>query len=216
MPFSGTLTGTAGTLTIRNDGSSTTGQFDVRFSGGDYTMSQPIDIENGSGGGTARLSDFNATGSTHTYTAAISGNGNYNRSVSSGSAGTTVFTAGNTYIGATTVNAGTLQLGNGGTTGSLSTSSAITINTAGKFAINRSNAVVQGAPDFQWSWLSPGAGGFVQAGAGTTTLNVANSYNGGTTISGGTLVAAADGALGNGNVTLTGPPVVLTLQEWIL
>lgn len=211
MPFSGTLTGSAGTLTIRNDGSSTTGQFDVRFSGGDYTMSRPIVLDNGASTGTARLSDFNATGSTHTYSNIISGNGNYNRSVSSGTGGTTVFTAANTYTGSTTVNNGVLSLGDGGTTGSLSTSSAVTMNAAGTFTINRSNAVAQGT-DFTGSALT-GAGKFAQAGAGTTTLNIANSYSGGTIVSGGTLIASADGALGTGSVSLTAASVTLTLQS---
>jgi autotransporter-associated beta strand protein len=171
LPFSGTLTGTGGTLTIRNDGAATTALFDVRFSGGDYTMSRPIVVDNGAGGGSSRLSDFNASGTAHTYNGVISGNGSYNRSVSSGLGGTTIFTAANTYTGTTTVNAGVLQLGNGGTTGSLSTASAITMNTAGTLAINRSNAVTQGT-DFG---SLAGAGKFSQAGSGATTLNTSNT-----------------------------------------
>ena len=226
LPFSGTLTGTAGTLTIRNDASSTTGVFDARFSGGDYTMSRPIFVDNGAGGGTARLADFNATGTTHTYSGVISGNGGYNRSVSAGTGGTTVFTAANTYTGTTTVNSGVLQLGNGGATGSLSTSSAIQVNTAGTFAINRSNAVVQGT-DFSGAAIT-GAGKFLHSGADAVTLNVANTYSGGTTVTGGAvavndagrhapsgapeLIAAANGALGTGNVSLTASGVTLILQ----
>ena len=42
--------------------------------------------------------------------------------------GTLVLTNANTYSGATTINSGTLQMGNGGTTGSLPTGSAITTN----------------------------------------------------------------------------------------
>src|SRR5439155_11175101 len=37
-----------------------------------------------------------------------------------------------------------------------------------------------------------------KSGAGTLTLSNANTYSGGTTINGGTLVARADGALGTG------------------
>jgi fibronectin-binding autotransporter adhesin len=107
LNFTGTLTGTAGTLTFRNDAASGTGVFEVRFSGGDYTMSRPIAIANGAAG-TTRLSDFNTNGTTHTYDGIISGNGGFRRSVSSGAGGTTIFNANNTYTGATTVNAGTL------------------------------------------------------------------------------------------------------------
>lgn len=48
----------------------------------------------------------------------------------------------NTYTGRTFISAGTLQLGNGGTTGSLAAGSAIRNN--GTLMINRSNAVAQG------------------------------------------------------------------------
>lgn len=89
----------------------------------------------------------------------------------------------NTYTGTTTISAGNLQLGIGGTTGSLSTSSAITNNAT--LTINRSNAVVQGT-DFN-SVIS-GTGTFVQAGTGTTTLSGANTYSGGTRANAGTLV----------------------------
>ena len=211
LPFSGTLTGTAGTLTIRNDAAATTGLFDVRFNGGDFTMSRPIVVDNGAGGGTARLSDFNTTGTTHTYSGVISGNGAFNRTAAgSGNGGLTVFTAANTYTGTTTVNDGTLQLGNGGTTGSLSPSSAITVDANGTFKIDRSNAVVQGT-DFSSSAIT-GAGKFEQTGSGSTTLNVANSYAGGTIISGGILIVTSNGTLGTGNVSLTAGNVTLTLS----
>ncbi len=48
---------------------------------------------------------------------------------------------------------------------------------------------------------------------GSWTLSNTNSYSGGTTISGGTLIASKDGALGSGNVSLTAASVTLTLQS---
>ncbi len=142
LPFSGTLTGSNGTLTIRNDATSTTGQFDVRFSGGNYTMSQPIVLDNGAGGGTARLSDFNGTGSTHTYTGVISGNGSYNRSVSSGAGGNTVFSANNTYTGSTTVSAGTLEIANtnSASSGRISGTSSVIVNQGGTLLLSGSSS----------------------------------------------------------------------------
>ena len=99
----------------------------------------------------------------------------------------------NTYTGATIISGGALKLGNGGTTGSLSTSSTITDN--GNLTINRSNAVAQGT-DFSGSAIT-GTGSFTQAGSGTTTLTAANTYTGATTISAGTLSV---GTIGNGGV----------------
>src|SRR6185295_5835795 len=66
LNFTGTLTGTGGTLTFRNDAASGGGVFDVRLSGGNFTMARPIVIANGVSG-TTRLGDFNTTGTTHTY-----------------------------------------------------------------------------------------------------------------------------------------------------
>ena len=117
-----------------------------------------------------------------------------------GTGGTLILTAANGYTGATTISAGTLQIGDGGTTGSLSTSSSITDN--GNLTFNRSNAVAQGV-DFSPAAIT-GNGSLTQAGSATLTLNNVNGYNGGTTVSAGTLASATTGALGSGAVTLAG------------
>jgi fibronectin-binding autotransporter adhesin len=106
----------------------------------------------------------------------------------------------NGYSGATTINAGALQLGYGGTAGSLNTSSAISIGAGAIFAINRTDAVTQGTT-FSNTALS-GDGGFSQYGTGTTTLNLANTYKGATTISGGTLSIVAANNLGHADSNL--------------
>lgn len=108
----------------------------------------------------------------------------------------------NTYTGDTTVSAGTLQIGNTGTTGALSTSSAITNNSI--LAFNRTNAVVQGT-DF--ASVIGGTGSVRQAGTSTLTLNGNNTFAGGVTIAGtnGIVIAASDNnALGSGTVTIAG------------
>jgi autotransporter-associated beta strand protein len=174
-------------------------------------MAQPIVIDNGAGTSSTRLSDFNTGATTHTYDGVISGNGSYRRSASvAGTGGLTIFTAANTYTGSTAINDGTLQLGNGGTTGSLSASSVITTQSSGVFRIDRSNAVTQGT-DFSGAAIS-GAGSLVKDGTGTLTLNVANTFTGNVTINKGTVVATTDGALGGGNISLTAGGVNLTLQ----
>ncbi|MCE9632065.1 MAG: autotransporter-associated beta strand repeat-containing protein [Planctomycetia bacterium] len=116
----------------------------------------------------------------------------------SGSGGVTLLsgslTFGNakSYAGATTITGGVLRIGESGTTGSLSTSSAITNN--GAIIFNRSNAVSQGT-DFSGSAIT-GTGSLTQAGAGTLTLNAANTYTGKTFINGGIVAITADNNLG--------------------
>jgi len=88
----------------------------------------------------------------------------------------------NTYTGQTIVNGGTLQLGNGGATGSISTPIGVALGA--NFTVNRNNAATQGT-DFG---TIAGAGSFTQAGTGTTTLTAANIYTGTTTVNAGTLL----------------------------
>jgi len=59
------------------------------------------------------------------------------------------------------------------------------------------------------------AAGLRYSGTATLTLNNANTYAGGTsiTVAGGNLIANTDGALGTGNVNLTAASVTLTLQN---
>ena len=105
----------------------------------------------------------------------------------------------NTYTGLTFISAGTLQLGNGSTTGKLSTSSRIVNN--GILTINRSDAVAQGV-DFSAAPII-GSGAFIQAGAGTTTLNAANTFTGTTTVSAGVLSLTNALALQNSALVTT-------------
>ena len=111
--------------------------------------------------------------------------------------GTLILYGSNTYQGATTINTGTLQLGNGGTTGALSTSSAITVN--GTLAFNRSDDITQGT-HFSTAAIG-GTGSLVQNGTGNLTLNAANTYTGGTTLNTGTVVIGNSAGAGSGTIT---------------
>ncbi|MCX6848641.1 MAG: autotransporter-associated beta strand repeat-containing protein, partial [Verrucomicrobia bacterium] len=118
-------------------------------------------------------------------------------------AGTVILSAAtaNTYTGTTTVSGGTLQLGNGGTTGALDVNSTVSVGTGAVFAVNRSNAVAQGT-DFSASTIT-GAGGFAQTGSGVTTLSTSgNSYSGGTTVNNGEL--RVTGSLTGGGSVIVG------------
>uniref|UniRef100_UPI000B1E633C autotransporter-associated beta strand repeat-containing protein n=1 Tax=Novacetimonas hansenii TaxID=436 RepID=UPI000B1E633C len=85
--------------------------------------------------------------------------------------GTTVLTGASTYTGGTNITAGTLQVGDGGTTGSITGDVA----DAGTLAFNRSDvSTFDGAVS--------GTGALNQIGTGTTVLTGASTYTGGTNI----------------------------------
>jgi autotransporter-associated beta strand protein len=114
--------------------------------------------------------------------------------------GTTILTANNTYTGGTTINAGTLQLGNGGTIGSILGN----VLNNGAFAINRSDA-------FAFGGVISGTGALQQMGAGTTTLSAVQTYTGSTTISAGVLaltgtasIAASSGVAAEAKFDISG------------
>jgi autotransporter-associated beta strand protein len=137
--------------------------------------------------------------------APITGTGSFTQAGS----GQTIFTAANTYSGPTLISGGSLQLGTGGSTGSLNTTSVITNN--GNLTINRNNPFAQGV-DISASPIS-GSGSLSIVGSSTVTLNAANTYSGGTSVTSGTLnvtnttgSATGSGAvnLSNGSISGTG------------
>ena len=108
-------------------------------------------------------------------------------------AGTQVFSGANTYRAGTTISAGTLQIGDGGASGTLGSGSVANNAT---LVLNRNNAYALSNAIF-------GSGSLVHAGTGTTTLLGANSYTGGTTINAGTLALGAANRLADtGAVTV--------------
>ncbi|EJE9161741.1 autotransporter outer membrane beta-barrel domain-containing protein [Salmonella enterica] len=113
---------------------------------------------------------------------AISGSGQV---VKSGDK-TLTLSGANSYSGATTISGGTLVATNVDALGSgdVTDDATLELNTGGTF----DNAI-------------GGSGNVVKSGADTLTLSGSNSYTGGTTISGGTLVASNVEALGTGDVT---------------
>ena len=116
--------------------------------------------------------------------------------------GTMAITGTNTYIGNTVVSNGVLALGTNGATGRIANSTNIIVSGSGVFAINRSNAVVQGT-DFTANTIN-GTGGFAQIGSGTTILTAANTYSGDTMVSAGALVLSNALAIQNSALNLSG------------
>ena len=94
-------------------------------------------------------------GTAQTYSGVISGNGGL---VKAGT-GTLVLTASETYLGPTTISAGTLQIGNGGASGSLSAGTAAAILNNGTLVFNLSGVVTQGT-NFSAAAIT-GTGGLV-------------------------------------------------------
>jgi autotransporter-associated beta strand protein len=101
-------------------------------------------------------------------------------------AGKLTFTGSNSYSGTTTISAGILQIGNGGTSGTIS-AAGVTNNAA--LVFNRSN-------DFTISNAISGTGTVNKTGAGILTLSGGNSYSGLTTISQSILKCGSNTALG--------------------
>jgi autotransporter-associated beta strand protein len=113
--------------------------------------------------------------------------------------GNLTLTANNTFTGTTTITAGTLQLGNNGTTGSLAASGTIANNAA--LIFSRSNDLVQGT-DFPA--VITGNGTLTKLGAGVLTLSGNNSYTGNIAVSGGTLRLTSSAALGSSALVTIG------------
>jgi autotransporter-associated beta strand protein len=115
-----------------------------------------------------------------TLDGAISGSGTFAQI----GTGTTILTGADSVSGGTTIEAGTLQLGDGATTGSLVNLGA----DDGTLAIDHSDTVT-------WNTSISGSGGFAQVGAGITIFTAAQGYTGNTTVSDGTLQLGAGGSL---------------------
>jgi autotransporter-associated beta strand protein len=126
-------------------------------------------------------------GATQTFGNVISGTGTMTKA----GAGTLILTSNNTYTGNTTIDGGTLQIGDGTTNGSLA--SSVTNN--GALAFHLASAQTFG------NTIS-GTGQVSKAGAGTLTLNSSHTYQGGTTIQSGALTISGTGTLGTGSIQI--------------
>ena len=163
-------------------------------SAGTVTLGVPITVENlmfnttgyTIAGSTLTLGGVTPTigvvpGGTATISSVIAGTIGLTQA---GGTGTLILTGTNTYTGGTTINAGTLQIGAGGATGSVTGN--IVDNAA--LVFDRSNALTYGG-------IISGTGSVTQAGTGTLTLSGTNTYTGATTINGGTLALSGTGSI---------------------
>lgn len=115
--------------------------------------------------------------------------------------GTLTLTGENTYTGDTRVSGGIVQIGDGGSTGSVKGD----VNLSSRIIYSTGHLVVNRSGESTFSNRILGEGSFTKAGPGTVTLTGANSYTGGTILSGGTLALGSAGAIGTtGEISFSG------------
>ena len=200
------LGGNSGTLVINGGTLDSSGQVlastnavtannDFTYAGsGALTLSGPVSL--GSTAGARTITTTTAASNRALTLAGVVSDGTATGLTKAGP-GFLILTAAATYTGTTTINAGTLQLGAGGTTGSILASSPIVDN--GTLNFNRTNTVTQGT-DFG---TITGSGG-ITLSAGTLVLNSANSYSGTSSFLTAVLQLnnASNGGIGSGPVSV--------------
>jgi fibronectin-binding autotransporter adhesin len=205
LDLAGFSLATAEPLTLNGTGVLSSGAF--MNSGGNATWSglvtigsTGISIEGGSGtigltnAGTITGAGFNITLGGAAGGAIASIIGTTTGTLTKEDAGTWILTGANTFSGLTTINTGTLQLGNATATGSLAAGNNITNNSPASpgLKFNRTSG-----NNYTFSGSISGAGSIEQAGANILILTADNGFSGSTTISTGTL------QLGNNTATGT-------------
>jgi len=127
--------------------------------------------------------------------------------------GTLILTSPNTYLGGTTISAGTLELGRAGAFFFLTTGDILgNVTDNGTLAFNRVGSFRSGISFLKFfAGVISGTGSVVQLGFDTLVLTANNTYSGGTIIQSGALLAGTpstaqriSNALGTGNVFLQG------------
>ena len=133
--------------------------------------------------GTGAVLDFRRTGSL-IVPGIINGNG----ALSQNGSGTVILANNNSYTGGTTINSGTLQVGNGGVTGSLHANGSIVNNSL--LIFNTSGTFIYGAGDYG---SISGTGNVIVRGGGIIKAIGNNSYTGWTQIDANTTFQPHEG-----------------------
>jgi autotransporter-associated beta strand protein len=198
----GTLNISQGTLSQYNTGSPSASAADVTIGpSGALALAMTFPIGSLSGnGGTVSLGSYTLTvggdnNSPPAFAGTIIGTGGLSKTGN----GVLTLTGSNTYSGATTISAGTLQLGAGGAlgtagTGTIADNSVLSFNYGSGSSVTIANAI-------------SGSGSVMNLGPGTVVLGgSSSSYTGSMTAAGGTLQVGNTNALGGpgGAVSVSG------------
>jgi len=181
-----------GTLRYTGSAASTSDRaFSLR--GSTTAASNAIEAAGTSAAATLTLTGGLSAGASGTYTARLAGanagvneyagviaNGSGTVALEKTGSTTWALTGTNTYSGGTTVSAGTLSVGDGGTTGTLGGGS-VSVASGATLGFDRTDA------GLTVSNAISGSGVVEQRGSGTTALTGTNTYTGPTTVSAGTL-----------------------------
>ncbi|MBJ9241016.1 autotransporter-associated beta strand repeat-containing protein [Citrobacter braakii] len=171
--YQGGTTVSGGALQVAADQNLGAAGTSITLNGGTFRYGAAFDTSRawtlGSNGGT-----IDTNGNDVSLLGAVGGSGGL---IKAGE-GTLTLTQDSTFQGNTTISKGTLQLGNGGVSGSVTGD----IANAGDLIVNRNDTLnLDGAIS--------GPGDFIQRGSGTTVLNGQNTWSGMTLVENGTLRA---------------------------
>lgn len=163
------------------------------YAGGTVLLNGSLQIGSGGQGGTIGNGSVSTSAGTsidfqRAGTLLVPGSINGNASVAINSSGTVILANNNNYNGGTAINTGTLQVGNGGGSGSLNSTAAIVnnsllvFNTAGSFTYG-----------FGANGIISGSGNVILQGGGTIKAIGNNSYSGWTRIDANTTFFCREG-----------------------
>ncbi len=194
--FSGGTNLNAGILNVNGNSSgmaATLGSGAISFVGGtlQYSTLNQTDFSSQFSTAASQAFSIDTNGQNVTFATALTSSGGTLTKLGSG---TLTLTAAEAYTGATTISAGTLQLGNGTTDGSITNSSSVVDN--GTLVFNIIGSQSNG-------FIVSGSGSVTKTGAGmvtmTSTAASSGAFNGKLSILGGTY--AVDGFAGIGNTS---------------